>query len=370
MARTSQPTIGDLRLTFVWVETLFSLLRDEPPAAAPMRFLGRSDLYANAFASLSTRTDLTAPWPVPSRHNFWRYYLQCDPLQMPPSQAWRFLVPFRQVPLKLRAATEGQRLSAEGFYYPFGMGLALTVTDTTERALFDAVASTVSIRSGTLGTVSDSAGDHGVTLQECADRCFAVLRTHAFGPAAAAGTRSLDPFTVLTVVRATDAPSDNLAPGSPVHRALEAWTGWRSSWRTDALPDPEERLIQTQGGSGRVLYGRRRARVAWFPPHFASQGRPLSCYHRNLSLTSLQVESLGTAVDHTLELCRGDLTMLSVHHGQSVAHASDMLARFYAAPVKMYRGWSAPRQIEDNGFVEPTNTLRALMSKDPMHPAH
>lgn len=367
MADPSQVAIKDVRLSFIWVETSFDLLRDAQPPGAPMPFLGRSHLYAAQFAAMPA--GLGPPWPKPSKHNFWRNYLQCDPFQMEPSQAWRFLVPFRKVPLPVRGAAAAQRVTAEGFYYPHGIGLVVTVTDTAERKLFDAVASSLLLRTDSCIVVAEPKGDRAVTLDQCADECFNALRAAALGPGAAAGVRSLDPFTVVTVVQAAGEGAGPLVAGGPVHRALEAWTGWHTSWQTDALSDPEKAVVPTRGGGNRALYARRRARAVWFPERFTTPGRALSCYHRNLALTSLQVESLGAAVTRTLAVSGADLTNLSVHHYESAGYASDMLARFYGGPATMYRGRSAPRQITDGDLVTPINKLRDLMSKPPLFAA-
>ena len=360
----SQVGIKDLRLSFIWVETLFDMLRDAQPAGAPMAFLGRSHLYAAQFAAMPA--GLGPPWPKPSKHNFWRYYLQCDPFKMPASQAWRFLVPFRRVPLSVRGATPALRVIAEGFYYPHGIGLIVTLTDTTDRALFDAVAASFLLRTDACVVVDDGAGGRAVTLDQCADECFDSLRAAAYGAAVKAGVRSLDPFTVVTVVQAAGVDTGPLVTGGPVHRSLEAWTGWRTSWKTDALSDPAKTVLTTSGGGSRALYASRRGRAVWFPDRFTVPGRALSCYHRNLALSSLQVESLGAAVTRTLAVSGGDLTTLSVHHTDSVGYSTDMLGRFYGAPATTYRGWSAPRQITDGDLVTPTNKLRDLMSKPPI----
>lgn len=366
MVDPSQVAIRDLRVSFIWVETSFDLLRDAQPSGAPMPFLGRSHLYAAQFAAMPA--GLGAPWPKPSKHNFWRNYLQCDPFKMEPSQAWRFLVPFRKVPLPVGGAVASQRVAAEGFFYPHGIGLVVTVTDTAERKLFDAVAASFLFRTDSSVVIADPKGGRAVTLDQCADECFDVLRAAAFGAAAVGGVRSLNPFTVATVVRGEGAGP--LVAGGPVHRALEAWTGWHTSWQTDTLTDPAKAVVATRGGGSRALYASRRGRAVWFPERFTVPGRALSCYHRNLALTSLQVESLGAAVTRTLAVSGGaDLTSLSVHHHESVGHASDMLARFYGGPETMYRGWSAPRQITDGDLVTPINKLRDLMSKPPLFAA-
>ena len=67
-------------------------------------------------------------------------------------------------------------------------------------------------------------------------------------------------------------------------------------WKNDALHpwDASTCLKIRHAPLSHVLYGLDRGRAVWFPDLFTKQGRvhALGCYHRNLTLLSLQTESL------------------------------------------------------------------------------
>src|SRR5262245_38912270 len=115
-----------MRLSLIWTHTYLDLLRDGVPETAPMRFLGRASTFASRFAALPApgikSAQLSVPWPRPSGHYFWTYYLEGKrPGDLTGEQAWKQGVPFRGPALAtLSAATTNERVLVEAFYYPHG----------------------------------------------------------------------------------------------------------------------------------------------------------------------------------------------------------------------------------------------------------
>jgi len=357
-----QVVFTDVRASFIWSETDFSLL-SVPPPPAPMAFLGQPVAYGDRFKQLlqatSPNAGLDLPWVAKSRPHFWRNYLRLDdPHQMPAGQAWRFVVPFRQrVPLKITAAKSGQRIVAEGFYYPHGTALVITVTDRTSQPMPDGVQAICDLRSHDKFTL-EGAGGAARSLDQVAKACLAWLREASRGKDGSTGTTSLDPFSVVTVIHADGADAKAApAPGDTVHRMLEAWTGWRPTWKSDALGEMTKGRIKIRTApDGHVLYGSTRARAAWFPDGFAKV--KLSCYHRNLTLLSTQVESLGDAVKQTVEQAAGNFATLSVPHVQAISRSAKILEKLHDGNRDAtYQSYSARRHIEESGLLDPIKAM-------------
>jgi hypothetical protein len=108
-----------------------------------------------------------------------------------------------------------------------------------------------------------------------------------------------------------------------------------------------------------VLYGSQRARAVWFPDGFAKL--KLSCYHRNLTLLSMQVESLGAAVKRTVDTAGGNYATFSVPHSQSVVRSARILDKLYGGNRDAtYQSYSAKRQIDESGLLQPIKAMLAV----------
>jgi hypothetical protein len=176
---------------------------------------------------------------------------------------------------------------------------------------------------------------------------------------------------VATVVRGEGVDPGALpAEGGQVHRMLEAVTTWRPSWQHDDLrnlPLSQASLRIRTAPPSHVLYGRERGRAVWFPALFTQKGgdlHSLSCYHRNLVLASLQVESLSGAISETAKQI-GDGLPLSVGHRECARRAAGILGRLYGG-VDTYRSWSPRVHIEQNGLVTVLNDVRDYFNMDPL----
>lgn len=378
--------LSEWRMSLVWVQTLADLFRSPPPSG-PLGFIADESAYRKAFDGLqagSTRPDgLGFAWPGPYGHHFWQFYLDgYAPGDITGRQAWQGLVPLR---LKFRAqlsiaATAGgnmTQLTPEAFFYPHGVGLVVTARFVGDFGLDDWAEAAVRLHHRpqidlTIGQQLRSA----ISMLTAADLMLSAIRTDQLGPTTKAGPRSTEPFTVTTVIRGTgidpDAPA---AEGSPEHRALEAVINFSESWKTDSLAPLADRtltLSQTKPRrSGHVVVGRKRARGVWLPGWFTDTTparHTLSCYHRNLVLASLQVESLGEFARATVnQLHDGPTTVngLPLYWRKCAQRAAGALGRLYSG-ANSYRSWSARLQMEQNDLVPVTTELRAAYNMAPL----
>ncbi|MGH9760653.1 MAG: hypothetical protein ACREAC_07400 [Blastocatellia bacterium] len=120
------------------------------------------------------------------------------------------------------------------------------------------------------------------------------------------------PRTTATVIDARGVQSYNTAvqPGSPIHKALDGLCEWNAGF--DAVPRYELEKASLHVGrdhrglaapQGHLLYATPFGRAVWFPKYFkenAGGGKmkihTLSHYHSNLTLLSLQIDSLVSLV--------------------------------------------------------------------------
>ncbi len=148
--------------------------------------------------------------------------------------------------------------------------------------------------------------------------------------------------------------------------ALEGVTRWSPGWLYDPLPDLEDRTIDIKTSPpSHVLYGRAKARAVWFPERFTHPDNPssLNCYHRNLTFSSMQVESLcGLAAAAAERLGNNQLDSEGLR--DCARQAGGALGRLYGGGgvhKRSYRSMSPRVQIEQNGFVTDINTIRKVL---------
>ena len=371
---TSEIQIHNLRLSFIWVETVLNRLE---------RRSSYKERFDQVLRSGMGLKGLHLPWSELGRHFFWSYYLEHGaPGNISGNRAWKELVPFREkVPAAVEVCWLQGRLVLEAFYYPHGFALVVTAVCCTDLTLEEAVEKAFEVRrtgrfqvkwvrpTGRFQVEWDEGeAPEFLSLDAFADKGLTALRKVALGPGAAPGARRFTPFTVVTVVRGTGvnpvAPTPN---GGEVHRALEAMTTWRPTWRYDVLPNLAEVSLKIRPAPpSHVLYGHTRGRAVWFPGLFIQKDRrlhSLACYHRNLVFTSLQVESLSGLISETAKQIR-DGTPLSAAHRECARRAVGILGRLYGGAPSTYRTWSPRAHIEQNDLVMAVNEVRDLFNMD------
>ena len=127
------PKIEDLRITFVWIETFFDLLKSKNPDAYPLGFLSHGYSYKAQLKTLlalqNIPSGLALPWRKPAGDLFWMRYLgDRIPGHIKASMAWEKLVPLRGRPkVQLRPQSAKLKMYTESYFYPFGTALAVSV---------------------------------------------------------------------------------------------------------------------------------------------------------------------------------------------------------------------------------------------------
>jgi hypothetical protein len=380
--------IKDLRLSFIWVETVLDLLNGTIPKDATMPFLGSSQDYADMHERLAkdeeTPLHLKSPWHASEGRSFWTFYLDSKtPPEIIHEKAWKSLVPFRgAVPVKIIAPYPKWRFVAEAFYYPHGLGLVITAICSATLSLYEAVNQAFGIHGQQDLDFEWKGGPvNSKRLDSIATKCLTELRKAAFGQKATPAYSTIIPFTVFSVVRGEGASLTNkMVAKSELHRALEAVTGWQTSWASDPLPgDFSDAVLKAQKpeqeGSAKkkspnLLYGRDRGRAIWRPASFSSQGKKihtLGCYHRNVVFAALQVESLGDLVSlFAKDLHKGKGPSLPLPYRDCAQFAARILRRFYKGIKPGYKSISARYHIEHKNLINSIKDIRDYFGDMPV----
>jgi len=429
------PRIFELRISFIWTETLPTLLTGSAQKAA-MSFLGNQHDYQNEYekikqfmTALETQTNqqneeldslfsdhpktlavkrhglnlafqeklnnpcvLTPPWPWLGRnyiHYFWQYYLEnVEPNNLSGDQAWEFLVPLRtNIPVKIGSPWPPNgpkcRCMVDGLLYPHGVAVVLM-----PRLLFkqqtdtdDPSPSGVELGAG-LSRMMDRAlemrknltfpvkqGDgkgENLKLDALGPVLLNYMRERALHEGASQGIRLGEPLTIATVIQGSGWDANlPITPASDLHKVLEGLCSWKDDWalQQKLKPPSDTNLLLSSSTPGHIVYHLARGRAVWMPKYFASQlsrdRHKLSCYHRNLTLVSVQTEMLAQAnVLYTNYLDRGEAPPPVL---RSLAKfAAIRLGYLYAAQKKggkkyTYHSASPRFYLEENDYVDLIN---------------
>lgn len=358
--------IDELRLSLIRVQALPNLVA----ADAPLAFLGDSLGYEQAFSNSGSTGQFGLPWPKLLGQHFWEHYLGNIGLKdFTGAKAWKFLVPFFGPSLAKISMTVAsvKRISAEGYLYPHAVAGVITVVLQDNLPLAKIVDTAVNLvnteRYDILWpdkTTSDQLSLEGLSVHLLDHLSHLVLGTSA------QNTGHLAPlFSVATVVKGSGVKAAaKIKVNGEVHKALAALCNWHTTWHSDNLAalDPSVTLAYKDAETmpaGHILYGLERSRTIWFPGYFTSKLpiHKLGCYHRNLTLATLQTESLAA-------LMKTAAGFLDRHENMSAAldsltkYAAGNLGRLYGAVDDTYRSQSVRRQIDDNHLVETINQVR------------
>ena len=295
-----------IRLSFLFTETLLDL--QGAAAGAPLEGLLEEGGYVSTVDTLqaggAAPLDLVLPWPHPVGHHFWDYYVHAKrPGKADGALCFSKLVPLRA--LKVADAVDcslpgGPRVTLEGYYMPYSVGLLLTVELAGAMTVQAAGDLALQVRYGPVFTpVWNGVAAGALRLEQLATQALDRLREQAFG-AEAAGTPG-QMFSVATILAASGVnPNTAIVTGTPTHRLLNGLSSWVKTWSQLSPPAPQDGVakLKTRTNStfpGDMLFAAERGRAVWYPGLFglpAGTVHSLGCYHRNLAVGSLQVEHL------------------------------------------------------------------------------
>lgn len=379
-------TISQFRVSFIWFETILSLLGDSAPDKknVPFYFLGRNNTYEAMFSQIQQKPEgvlkLTLPWKnvTPPRHFFWYYYLNGhDTNQVSGRLAWESFVPFRGLaPYAVEAdwIVPPGRLIQEAFYYPHGVAYVLTACCEGSFTLDEFAALALKIRKN--AQLKNTTTGQNQSLDDLAILSLTGLRAAGWGDKEAQGVLTNEPFTICTVVKG-DGASKTEAPNQDIQNALMRVSLWSDDYnpltptplKFNDLP-PDDALILTlpirrQAGLPPcdILYAAKTSRTVWFPGTFLPSGdsASLAAYHRNLTLVSLQMIGLCGLILASKDLLNGPIGPV---HSECLRRALSYVEQLYGGQDS-YHSYSARIQLDWNkDLKDKINDVRAFWNLD------
>lgn len=371
--------ISDLRLSWIWTETFPGLLLDPPELSSRWGAPGDDADYAAAFSKARAKQGpLKLPWNEDDpkhQHFFWQYYLEnTDPFKITPGKALRWLVPLRQPRLaRVSSPNVPGPFFVEAYHYPHGLGVVVGARIKADLPLFDMVEKAFDLaRTEMLDVVWEDKAAEQWTLRQFGSAALDRLRAATFGKTTPQGIRPAKPFTIATAVQGFVAPGTEPAPkdNPDLHRSLDALASWNPNWKnTDPSPLAERSIGLRKSPAQHTLYGLTSGRAVWFPDSFSDKaedenekgGRSrkpsLSCYHRNLTFTSLQTEGLARLMDGAKRTWQSG-AKISPPMQRLVKFAAGILGRMYGGDKSVYSSFSPAMQLEDNGWIPVLQEVR------------
>ena len=300
--------ITNFRLSLIWVETLPAILERTVDVNLPYAFLGYVGKYAQAFDKCQASPgvgDHEVPWLHPRGNHFWKYTFAGQHAgDVDGATAWRSLVPLRAtVPQRFGLASQEAKTTFEVFYSPTGIALIVnTYYRGAPRSVMEIAELGHLIRYDALfHPVGDPT--HLRSVSATAESLIGDLRRQAFGDVAAFAGHN-QPWSVATFVQGTGAdPNAPLVAGSEEHIALAALAEWKPDYKTaklDAAALKAAKLQEDTSTPSDFVYAAKSGRAVWLPREFTRVTRTaprMSCYHRNLTLSSMRTLLLGEFVD-------------------------------------------------------------------------
>lgn len=367
--------IKRFRMSLLWSTSFATLLDDNVPADAPLAALGRNTTYASLFKNLlaqpvfavkphATAPALELPWPAKGTHWFWCRYLNANPIRRIKGDfAFYRLVPMRRHDSLVRGLkvantsnhpqaallqqADVDQISGETWFHPHMVSFALNLKVNGEFTPTQMAELCLLLRQDRLYQLPGQATP--IKLDELAAQTLDTLLQEAVGKNNAPPVPPVTPFTIVTVLEGDSENPDAIAQGDEVHTTLEILTHWRKGKvgklaDGDISHDPNH--AATPPISGGMLFGHERTRVVWDPPRFTSYGgNSLSCYNRNLLVSTLQTEALlaFTQLDNDFILsnlrpkafrdCEDAALkrITALYHGDRLTYRSASLQRFIDA---------------------------------------
>ena len=355
-----QIQIKEIRLSFIQFEILADPLKALNPPPIPFSFLLSGAAYGQQWRALfqgasTVGADLLPPWHKGYAKLFWKYYAP----QRQPGDLWRSMVPFRRacVPVTaswLAGATPGTATAA-AYLYPWGIGVVMDVEAKLNLDLDQTVQFAFQTeRSGKYILNGDAGKEYN--MKPLMSQLIEEVRTEAY--AATPQGQQGEIFSIVSVLDADGVDTMKVPQdGQEVHQALEAFTNWNPLYKKLALKPLKDYSIEIKTSpASHVLYGGKRGRAIWFPEQFknvAPYPDSVTCYHRNLTIATLQTESLCRFMAEIAVILNagGTLANTSVAYSSAGKLSAGILGRLYGG-AGTYRSHSIQVQIDKSYKVE------------------
>lgn len=335
-------TVNELRLSLVW-NKVFAKDANLPSLADP-------NVYRTAFetAAQSPSTWLL-PWIPGNPQHFWQYYLKpvapSNFETVSPADARSYFVPLRVAPFCQAAAKDKTAATFEGFCFPHSVGVVVTLRlrPPAPMTLSDMVTATIAARGADFNIAwkdPKAPATHG-SLQSLADKAVSYLHSLVGIESTAIGVPLPPPISIATIIDAQGEDDDNL-----LDQSLKALCWLRPGWKTATLAFESTGPVEVPNNKlGAIAKGRS----VWVPDRFSAteiKGRKtaLGCYHRNLTIASLQTAALAALVgraDDILADPKGHLLTISP---KEVSQAINIMGTLERGEYSTYRSWSMKHQ--------------------------
>jgi len=374
--------------------------------ATPAATLEHPDTFKTEFDKAKdekSNSPWSPPWKLGREQSYWEYYLyqyKVGPKRLAANlitrhMAWENLLPLRLRSLaKLRTSKDVQWLPGmpayiEAYCYAHAVAVMINLRIKDEKGIpvEELVDRTVRLRlekwfEGTWSTgntfsklalpdIAVKALDHVAAIGFGSDKTEWLLDDYAspFSIATVIDATGTDPFTKYEELKETSYGSlvralNGLCSGSPNWRLQDISGSDLLLKRKSALLPPGD-----PPPPGHVLRATENGRAVWFPKffgeHFQGQERDrpvLGSYHRRLTLSSLQVESLITFLQRNQGFFKSG--KMNADLEARMRWACQILGKLYGARGT-YRSYSANEQIETRaGFV---NSIRKGFKMKELH---
>lgn len=372
-------TVEELRVSFTWFETNPDLIAGRSASGAVWT-LGTEQGYKDAFEEASSGQGLLLPpWHIGERgiprgrNHFWEAYLKApdeDLSRVTWESAQRLTMPFRcPSGLKVKKPDRGLSVRFQLFVYPHGSAVVAWVELDCGKGSMELAAAVdriVTVRSETLTATWDDGTVVTGRLHDLARAIFGRMRTARLGDDEAQSLGPAEPFSVAVVVRGSGVdPGTPIEEFGPTHRALNGLCRFDERWDSRKPSPLAEATLAAEGSIGAALYRTRRGRAAWFPETFekdATKACKLSCYSRNLTMLSMQIEAMrGLVAWASGQLSQPGSQGLPAFETRTT-EAANALVRLYGTPngpvVDTYRSRSATAQINDSDALDHIHVVR------------
>lgn len=354
--------ITDMRFSFIQVECLAEPLHALKPPKIPFDFLLSGPRYEQEFAdAIKGGGKCAPPWRGGYGRLFWKRYIQKKPAST--KELWRAMVPLYYEPNDIvRADWLNGKVTLRAYLYPWSIGFIVDITAAGSLTIKEAVQLGLQAQQLNKYKIAIGGGQQEASLPGLVETLLTAIRSNVYGPGITGQTGEM--FSIVTVLDAEEVDDkEPLAEGSLLHHALEGLVNWNVHWETTPPKNINERKIETkQSPPSHVLYGGRRGRVVWFPASFRRNplyANTLTCYHQNLTVASLQTESLCRLAKDTADrlALSPSFANASVAYQTCAKLAAGLLGRLYGGTLDTYRSHSLRDQVAKS-YHAPVTAVR------------
>jgi len=285
----------DIRIGQIGFEASRAAL--EGAAPGPLGTIGSDVRYEQLFSQAQAGgAGHRLPWEAgkPYSNKFWKKYVTDSMLseeeEQWPGIAWDTLVPLKAtVPLPIVHLHESEMRSySEAYAWPTGIGMVWNSWLRPNLDVEGLGSILETIRNGEIPFTRPDGTVGARSMQGFYHQMLDSVRDHVWGTQQK-GLRS-DPLTIVSII---EAETDSTDPKTVIEAREKLFDAIEKIWDER----PATLVGDSRAAGGDTVYACSGLRFAWVAANFLSDSRKRrgNCLHRNLLLSSLQVEMLGAS---------------------------------------------------------------------------